>query len=105
MSEKIDVLVIGAGPAGSVSASMLHQSGYSVRVVEREKFPRFVIGESLLPRCMEVLEEAKFLNAVHSRRKKPDVKKEEANRIFLACLFFPGHPEALRTPRSTPNTY
>ena len=60
MSEMIDVLVIGGGPAGSVSASMLHQAGFSVRVVEREKFPRFVIGESLLPRCMEVLEDAKF---------------------------------------------
>ena len=33
MSNKIDVLVIGGGPAGSVSASMLHQAGYSVRVV------------------------------------------------------------------------
>ena len=60
MSDKIDVLVIGGGPAGSVAASMIHQAGYSVRVVEREKFPRFVIGESLLPRCMSVLEDAKF---------------------------------------------
>src|SRR5688572_10533925 len=64
MSEMIDVLVIGAGPAGSVSASLINQAGYSVRVVERERFPRFVIGESLLPRCMEVLEEAKLLDAV-----------------------------------------
>ncbi len=67
MGEMIDVLVIGAGPAGSVSASMLHQAGLSVRVVEREKFPRFVIGESLLPRCMEVLQDAKFLDAIKSR--------------------------------------
>jgi flavin-dependent dehydrogenase len=67
MSEKIDVLVIGAGPAGSVSASMLHQAGLSVRVVEREKFPRFVIGESLLPRCMEVLQDAKFLDAIKAK--------------------------------------
>ena len=68
MSEMIDVLVIGAGPAGSVSASMLHQAGFSVRVVEREKFPRFVIGESLLPRCMEVLEDAKFLDAIKAKK-------------------------------------
>src|SRR3990170_4478776 len=67
MSEKVDVLVIGAGPAGSVAASMIHQAGYSVRVVEREKFPRFVIGESLLPRCMEVLEDAKFLDAIKAK--------------------------------------
>jgi flavin-dependent dehydrogenase len=67
MSEKVDVLIIGAGPAGSVAASMIHQAGYSVRVIEREKFPRFVIGESLLPRCMEVLEDANFLEAVKAK--------------------------------------
>jgi len=68
MSKKIDVLVIGAGPAGSVSAAMVHKAGYSVRVVEREKFPRFVIGESLLPRCMEVLEDCGFLDAVKAKK-------------------------------------
>src|SRR5688572_13177543 len=67
MSEMIDVLVIGAGPAGSIAASMLNQAGLSVRVVEREKFPRFVIGESLLPRCMEVLEDARLLDAVKAK--------------------------------------
>lgn len=62
-----DVLVIGAGPAGSISASMIHQAGLKVKVVEREKFPRFVIGESLLPRCMEVLEDAGLLEAVKAK--------------------------------------
>jgi len=59
-----DVLVIGAGPAGSIAASLVHRAGLTVRVVERERFPRFVIGESLLPRCMEVLEAAGLLDAV-----------------------------------------
>src|SRR6187431_2869380 len=67
MTRKIDVLVIGAGPAGSISAAMIHKAGLSVRVVEREKFPRFVIGESLLPRCMEVLDDAGFLDAVKAK--------------------------------------
>jgi flavin-dependent dehydrogenase len=58
------VLVIGAGPAGSIAAALINQAGYKVRVVEREKFPRFVIGESLLPRCMEVLDQANLLEAV-----------------------------------------
>jgi flavin-dependent dehydrogenase len=62
-----DVLVIGAGPAGTVAASIVNKAGYKVRIVEKMKFPRFVIGESLLPRCMEALEEAGFLEAVKVR--------------------------------------
>ncbi len=64
LREKVDVLVIGAGPAGTVAAAMVNKSGFSCRIVEKQKFPRFVIGESLLPRCMEHLEEAGFLEAV-----------------------------------------
>ena len=67
MSDQVDVLVIGAGPAGSIAAAMIHKHGFTVRVVEREKFPRFVIGESLLPRCMEALEDAELLDAVKAR--------------------------------------
>jgi flavin-dependent dehydrogenase len=63
-----DVLVIGAGPAGTVAASLVHQAGYRVRIVEKMKFPRFVIGESLLPRCMEALKEAGFLEAVRAKQ-------------------------------------
>ncbi len=63
-TEKTDVLVIGAGPAGSIASSILHQQGFKVKVVEKEKFPRFVIGESLLPRVMDHLEDAKLLDAV-----------------------------------------
>ncbi|MBX3253836.1 MAG: tryptophan 7-halogenase [Chitinophagaceae bacterium] len=66
-TEKVDVLVIGAGPSGTVAASIVHQAGYKVKIVEKQQFPRFVIGESLLPRCMEALEEAKFLDAVKAR--------------------------------------
>jgi flavin-dependent dehydrogenase len=62
-----DVLVIGAGPAGTIAASIIKQAGYDVTIVEKMKFPRFVIGESLLPRCMEALEEAGFLEAVKAR--------------------------------------
>jgi flavin-dependent dehydrogenase len=63
-----DVLVIGAGPAGSIAASVIHKAGLKVNVVEKEKFPRFVIGESLLPRCMEVLEDAGLLDAVKAKK-------------------------------------
>lgn len=67
IQSEIDVLVIGAGPSGSIAASILKQHGLSVQIVEKMKFPRFVIGESLLPRCMEALEEAKFLGAVKAK--------------------------------------
>lgn len=63
-TKHVDVLVIGAGPAGTVAASIIHKSGLKVHMVEKETFPRFVIGESLLPRCMEALEEAELLDAV-----------------------------------------
>ena len=66
-TQNVDVLVIGAGPAGTIAASIINQAGYKVKIVEKEKFPRFVIGESLLPRCMEALEEAKFLDAVKAK--------------------------------------
>lgn len=66
--ETTDVLVIGAGPAGTVAASIVNKAGYKVRIVEKLKFPRFVIGESLLPRCMEALEEAGFLDAVKEKK-------------------------------------
>lgn len=62
-----DVLVIGAGPSGCVSAAILKKNGLNVHVVEKERFPRFVIGESLLPRCMEALEEADLLEAVKAQ--------------------------------------
>ncbi|HEX9163413.1 MAG TPA: NAD(P)/FAD-dependent oxidoreductase [Thermoanaerobaculia bacterium] len=44
-----DIIVIGGGPAGSTAATLLARRGYSVLLLEREKFPRFQIGESLLP--------------------------------------------------------
>lgn len=61
-----DVLIIGGGPAGSVAAASLIKEGVKVVVVEKTKFPRFVIGESLLPRCMDLLEEAGLLDAIKS---------------------------------------
>lgn len=61
--ESVDVLVIGAGPSGSVAASILKNHGYQVKMVEKQTFPRFVIGESLLPRCMDNLQYAGLLEA------------------------------------------
>ncbi len=62
-----DVAVIGAGPAGTAAASILHAADHSVCVLEKARFPRFVIGESLLPRCMDLLEAAGLMRAVEGR--------------------------------------
>ncbi len=61
-----DVVVIGAGPAGAVAATLLSRQGYEVEVLERQTFPRFSIGESLLPQCMAFLNEAGIISAVES---------------------------------------
>ncbi|OOF65644.1 NAD(P)/FAD-dependent oxidoreductase [Rodentibacter sp. Ppn85] len=61
-----DVAIIGAGPSGSVAAALLHKRGLKVCVIEKQHFPRFVIGESLLPYCMDMLEEAGLADAVHA---------------------------------------
>ena len=62
--ESFDVVVIGAGPSGSVASAMLNRQSHRVLVLEREHFPRFSIGESLLPQCMAFLEQAGMLEVV-----------------------------------------
>ena len=47
--ENYDVIVIGGGPAGSTTAALVAEYGHRVLLLEREKFPRFQIGESLMP--------------------------------------------------------
>ena len=44
-----DIVVIGGGPAGSTAATLLAQKGYDVVLIEKEKHPRFAVGESLIP--------------------------------------------------------
>ena len=60
----VDVLIIGAGPSGCVASAYLKKNGISSKVVEKSTFPRFVIGESLLPRCMDHFEETGLLDCL-----------------------------------------
>ncbi|PZD76817.1 NAD(P)/FAD-dependent oxidoreductase [Mesonia sp. K7] len=63
-TQKTDVIIIGAGPAGTVAASYLNRQNIRVIVIEKSKFPRFAIGESLIPKCMESFEEAGLLECL-----------------------------------------
>ncbi len=62
--QETDVAIIGAGPAGAIAAGCLARKGKKVVVLEKERFPRFVIGESLLPRTNDILEKCGFYPAV-----------------------------------------
>ena len=62
--QQTDILIIGAGPSGSSAAALLRKRGYSVTIIEKQHFPRFSIGESLLPQSMVFLEEAGLLDTV-----------------------------------------
>ncbi len=58
--------MVGAGPSGSIASALLKRRGYDVLVLERQKFPRFSIGESLLVHCLDFVEEAGMLPAVEA---------------------------------------
>ncbi|MCP9200477.1 tryptophan 7-halogenase [Gramella sp. GC03-9] len=63
-SKHTDIIIIGAGPSGMVAAGYLQKQGAAFIVLEKQHFPRFAIGESLIPRCMDNFEEAGLLNAL-----------------------------------------
>src|SRR3974390_3007321 len=68
----VHVIVIGGGPAGSTTATLIAQKGYKVRLLERERFPRFHIGESLIPQTYWVM---KRLNMLDKMKGSHFVKK------------------------------
>ena len=69
---QFDALLIGAGPSGSTAAALLAEHGHNVLLIEREKFPRYHIGESLLPFTFEPL---KRLGLIERMRASAFIKK------------------------------
>jgi flavin-dependent dehydrogenase len=64
--QRRQVVVIGAGPSGAIAAALLKRNGHDVLMIERQHFPRFSIGESLLSHCLDFVEEAGMLDAVNA---------------------------------------
>ena len=56
MKQTADVIVIGGGPAGATASALLAEKGHDVVVIEKSKFPRYHVGESLMPFCYHTLD-------------------------------------------------
>lgn len=106
MSETFyDVIIAGGGPAGSTTASFLRKHGRSVLVLEREQFPRFHIGESLLPCAGEIWDELGLREEMDRRFiNKPGARfiHNESGAEFtyyFANAIRPDHPSAYEVQR------
>src|SRR5436190_12141149 len=90
LTQSPDVLVIGGGPAGSTCATLLAQHGCKVLLCERERFPHFHIGESLIPETYWVLKRLKMLDKMKGSHfvKKYSVQFVNANGKLSAPFYF-----------------
>src|SRR5262249_61861779 len=89
-NQSTDVVVIGGGPAGSTVSTLLAQQGYRVQLFERERFPRFHIGESLIPETYWVLERLKMLDKLRASHfvKKYSVQFMNSRGQLSAPFYF-----------------
>jgi flavin-dependent dehydrogenase len=81
MPEFFDIVIIGGGPAGSTAGTLLAKQGWNVAILEKEKFPRFKIGESLLPGSLCTFERM----GVKEKIDRADVIVKYGGKIVSAC--------------------
>jgi len=81
MAEVFDVVIVGGGPAGSTAGTLLAKHGWNVAIFEKERFPRFKIGESLLPGSIRTFERM----GVKEKIDKADVIVKHGGKIVSAC--------------------
>ncbi len=81
MAEFFDVAIVGGGPAGSTAGTLLAQQGWNVAIFEKEKYPRFKIGESLLPGSLCTFERM----GVKEKLDQADVIVKYGGKIVSAC--------------------
>jgi flavin-dependent dehydrogenase len=94
--ETFDVVVVGGGPGGSSTSTFLADGGLRVALFERERFPRFHVGESLMPATMLLLEELGAKAAIEERgfqlKYGASFIDEENNAATQTFYFLPGQP-------------
>src|SRR4051812_12836751 len=78
LQDRVEVVVIGGGPAGSTVSTLLAQRGARVRLFERDLFPRFHIGESLIPETYWVF---RRLGMLDKMKRSPFVKKHSVQFV------------------------
>lgn len=71
MRNSTQILVVGGGPAGSTAAGLLAREGFEVTLLERERFPRYHIGESILPSCRPIFELLGVWDKIESKGFQP----------------------------------
>jgi len=107
MTAKYDVIVVGGGPSGSTVAARLAQRGRRVVLLEKEQFPRFHIGESLLPCAMPLFEQLGVMKALVGHGFLPKYAAEFVTadgsltrRYAFAEGLIPGAPSAFEVDRA-----
>lgn len=103
--EEVDILIIGAGPSGAVAAGYLQKQGAKIKVVEKSRFPRIVVGESLIPRVMDHFDEAGLFDALDAKgfEKKFGarfIRGEEICIFDFSDKFSPGWDWTWQIPRA-----